>query len=103
MDGHSVTIVNETHNSDTVPGIKGKPTDIELLTESGLETAESVVVGTQSDARNLLVAQLIRVHFDIQQITVLVYDPERISAVAEAGHEPLCVTTILSETVAKSI
>lgn len=103
VDGHSVTMVNETDTSDTVAVIQGNPTDIELLIESGLGTAKSVIIGTQSDARNFLIAQLVRVHFDVPQITVLVYDPERLSAVAEAGHEPLCVTTVVSETVVEHV
>jgi Trk K+ transport system NAD-binding subunit len=103
MDGQSVTMVNETDTSDTVAVIQGSPTDIELLIESGLGTAKSVIIGTQSDARNFLIAQLVRAHFDVPQITVLVYDPERLSAVAEAGHEPLCVTTVVSETVVEHV
>jgi trk system potassium uptake protein TrkA len=103
MNGHSVTMITKTHGSDIVPVIQGSPTDVELLIESGLETATSVIIGAQSDARNLLIAQLIRVHFDIPQTTVLVYNPERLSAVAEAGHEALCVTTVLSETVAEHV
>ncbi len=102
-DGHPVTIVDERDDSANVPGVQGSPTDIGLLTESGLNTATSVVVGTRSDARNFLIAQLVQVHFDVPQITVLVHDPERLSAVAEAGHEPLCVTTVLSEAVVKRI
>ena len=102
-DGYTVTIVDESYNSDDVPGIQGNPTDVELLIESGLETATSVIVGTRSDARNFLIAQLVRVHFDVPRILVLVHDPERFSAIADAGHEPLCVTTVLSETVREHI
>ena len=102
-DGHPVTIVDENYNSENVPGIQGSPTDVELLSESGLKTAASVVVGTRSDARNFLIAQLVQVHFDVPQVTVLVHNPERLSVMAEAGHEPLCVTTALSEAVVKRI
>ena len=98
-DGHPVTIVDENYNSENVPGIQGSPTDVELLSESGLETAASVAVGTRSDARNFLVAQLDGAHFDVPGITVLVHDPEWLSAVTEAGREPRCVTTALSGAV----
>jgi len=102
-DGHPVTIVDEKYTSENVSGIRGSPADIELLSELELQTAASVVVGTRSDARNFLIAQLVQVHFDVPQITVLVHDPERLPVMAEAGHEPVCVTTALSEAVVKHI
>jgi trk system potassium uptake protein TrkA len=102
-DGHAVAVVDEAPRSDDVLGIEGDPGDLDLLTESGLATAEAVVVGTESDARNLLVAQLVRARFDVPRIVVLVHDPDRLSAVADAGHEPLCVPTMLSETVVANI
>jgi len=102
-DGHAVTAVDEAYDSAEIPGVEGSPTDVALLAELGLETASSVIVGTRSDARNLLVAQLVRVHFDVPRIVVLVHDPERVAPLAEAGHHPLCVTTALSETVTERV
>jgi Trk K+ transport system NAD-binding subunit len=79
--------------------VAGSPTDVDLLTESGLETASTAIVATRSDARNLLVAQLARTQFDVPRIVVLVHDPERLGSLAEAGHEPVCATAALSETI----
>ncbi len=101
--GHAVTVVDETYDSEAVPGIEGNPTDVELLTDSGVDGPSAVIVGTRSDSRNLLIAQLVRAHFDIPRTVVLVNDPERLSLLAEAGHEPLCVTTLLSETVTERV
>jgi len=98
-DGHAVTVVDETYDSDDVPGVKGPPTDVALLGDSGVDEASTVVVGTRSDSRNLLIARLVRAHFDVARTVVLVNDPERLSLLAEAGHEPVCVTSLVSEAV----
>jgi Trk K+ transport system NAD-binding subunit len=98
-DGHAVAVVDERSDPADVPVTRASPTDVERLTEAGLETASSVTVATRSDARNVLVAQLVRVHFDVPRTLVLVHDPERVPLLAEAGHEPVCVSTALSEMV----
>jgi trk system potassium uptake protein TrkA len=102
-DGHTVRLVDEISNSEEDPRIQASLTDVELLSEAGLEAATSVVVGTRSDARNFLIAQVVRAHFDVSRITVLVNDPRRLSAMADAGIEPICVTTVLSEAVTSRI
>lgn len=101
--GHAVIVVDEGYDATTVPGIDGSPTDLELLSESGMETASTVIAGTQSDARNFLIAQLVRARFDVPRIVVLVNDPEKESPLAEAGHEAFCVTTAVSESVTAAV
>jgi Trk K+ transport system NAD-binding subunit len=101
--GHAVTFVDEACDAGDGPDLEADLTDLGRLAESGLETAESVIVGTRSDARNLLVAQLVRTRFGVPRIVVLVNDPELVPVVADADHEPFCVTTALSGTVAERI
>lgn len=98
-DGHAVVVVDEAYDAADVPGVAGSPTDVDVLTESGLETASTAIVATRSDAKNLLVAQLARTQFDVPRIVVLVHDPGRLAPLAEAGHEPVCATAALSETI----
>jgi trk system potassium uptake protein TrkA len=102
-DGHPVTVVDEECAATDVPAVEGTPTDLDHLTEAELETASTVIVVTQSDAQNFLIAQLVRTHFDIPRIIVLVNDPERLDPLAKAGHEPLCVPSALSETVTEKL
>lgn len=102
-EGHPVTIVDEECGTTDVPAIDGKPTDPDQLTDAGLDRASSVIVVTQSDARNFLIAQLVRTHFDIPRTIVLVNDPARLNPLAEAGHEPLCVPSALSKTVTEKL
>lgn len=98
-DGNAVTVVDDGYDAADVPGVAGCPTDVELLAESGLEAASTVIVATRSDARNFLVAQLVRAHFDVPRVVILTHDPDRLSSLAAAGHEPFCVPTALSEAV----
>jgi trk system potassium uptake protein TrkA len=102
-NGHAVTVVNEVYRSSDVPGIRGDPTDIDLLEESGLEEASTVVVATKSDARNILICQLVSVNFDVPRTLVLIHDPNRLDPIVEAGHEPICVTAALFGSVTERL
>lgn len=98
-DGHSATLVDETHDHAELPGRRGDPGALPVLEDAGVGEASTVIVATPCDARNLLVAQLVRAHFDVDEILVLVNAPDRYDLVAEAGHEPVCATTALTESV----
>lgn len=97
--GYQVATVSEGPSSATVPTIDGDPSSVAVLSEAGIEPASTVVVATRSDRRNLLIAQLVRARSDVSRIIPLVHDPDRFPAFDEAGHEPLCVSTVLSEAV----
>jgi len=94
-DGHATAVVSETHEQGD--GV----TDPGTLADAGVGDAATVIVTTRSDSRNLLVAQLVRAHFDVPRLLVLVNDPDRTAALAEAGHEPVCVASAVSESVVK--
>ncbi|WP_246983846.1 NAD-binding protein [Halorientalis marina] len=98
-DGYSVGLVDETHDSEAVPTNAGDPSDVRILAEAGAADASVVVVATPRDSRNLLIAQLVRAHFDVTDVFVLVNSPDRSDLVADVGHEPVCATTALSEAV----
>jgi len=97
--GHSVSLVDETQDSTETPGLRGNPSDVQVLTDAGVSENATVVAATSRDRRNLLIAQLARVHFDVAETFVLVNTPERYDLVAEVGHEPICVTSVLSDAV----
>lgn len=102
-DGHTVTVVDPSHTSPEVPVLRGDPADISTLNEAGVSDASAVIVATSSDERNLLIAQLVRAHFDVPRIIVLVSVPSRLDLVAEAGHEPVCATTALSDSLVDTV
>ena len=96
-DGHPVTAVGPTHDSDEVPGLRGDPSDLRALETAGVSDASTVVVAMPCDSQNLLTAQLVRAHFDAPAVVVLVNSPGRYELFAEVGHEPVCATTTLSD------
>jgi Trk K+ transport system NAD-binding subunit len=102
-DGHRVVIVDRSYRPGDVPGFVGDPTDLEVLSEARVGGASTVVVAMRSDRRNLLVAQLVRSRFDVPRIIVFVNDPDRCPLFTEAGHEPFCATTALSEALGEVV
>ncbi|MDZ7745501.1 MAG: NAD(P)-binding protein [Halobacteriales archaeon] len=101
--GHCVAIVDEGYESGPIPGHMGDPSDTELLAASGITNTSVIIVASPSDRRNLLIAQLVRTQFDVQRVVAFVNHPDRRPAFDDAGHEPFCVTTVLSETVGETI
>jgi len=94
--GHTVRVVGESFDPAGDVESNESPTNVRALAEAGLGAASAVVVATGSDARNLLVAQLVRSHFEVPRIVVLVNDPRRFEVLEDAGHEPVCATAALS-------
>lgn len=103
--GRSVTVIDEAYDadSDEIPGLRGDPRDVHTLEAAGVTDGSTVVVATPSDSRNLLVAQLVRGHFDVSSLHVLVNSPDRYDLFAEVGYEPICATTALSGGVVENL
>ncbi|AZH26940.1 NAD(P)-binding protein [Haloplanus aerogenes] len=97
--GHAVTVVDEAHDPADEPGIRGDPTDHRTLDAAGITDAATVVVAMPQDGLSLLVAQLVRTRFGVTDVRILVRTPDRCDVVADAGHEAICVTTVLSDAV----
>jgi Trk K+ transport system NAD-binding subunit len=97
--GHTVGLVDERRDATGLPGVTGRPDDRRVLERAGLTDRTTVVVATPRDRRNLLIAGLVRAHFDVADCLVLVNNPDRVEAVAAADHEALCVTSELSAVV----
>lgn len=102
-DGHSVNLVDETHDPADIPSRRGDPGALPVLEDAGVDEGSTVIVATSRDRQNLLVAQLVRAHFDVDDILVVVNAPDRYDLVAEAGHEPICVTTVLTDSVVEGL
>jgi trk system potassium uptake protein TrkA len=100
--GHPVTFVGGVDVAD-VPSLHGDPSSVEVLSDAGMTATSTVVVATPDDGRNLLVAQLVGTYFDVADIFVVVHTPDRADLVADAGHEPICATTVLADAVVTDI
>lgn len=101
--GHSVTVVDETYDSDEIQGLRGDPGDVRTLEAAGVSEGSTVVVAAPSDSRNLLTVQLVRTQFDVAEIVVLVNDPDRYDLFTEIDCEPVCATTALCEGIVESL
>jgi Trk K+ transport system NAD-binding subunit len=98
-DGHPVTAVGETCDATGYATVRGDPALVRHLEAADIDDGSTVVVATPRDERNLLLAQLVRTHFDAARVVVRVNDPDRRDLVAEVGHEPFCVASALSEAI----
>lgn len=101
--GHVVAIIDESYKPSDIPGFTGDPSAVDVLTESGVNATSTVVVATGVDRRNLLIAQLVGARFDVARVVAFVNDPDLAPLFAEAGHEPFCVTTALSDAVGEAV
>ncbi|MEF8800391.1 MAG: NAD(P)-binding protein [Halolamina sp.] len=101
-DSDSVTLVDELSPGEhrglpETAVVHGDPADTAVLEEAGLGNDSTVIVATQSDSRNLLIAQLVRTTFDDPNIVVLTNVPDRFDLIEQAGHVPVCATSVLSD------
>lgn len=104
--GHRVAVIDDAYDSSAstdVPGIAADPAESDVLSDLGIQGTSTVVVATGSDRRNLLLGQSVRSRFGVSRIVPLVNDPSRVSAFEDAGYDPLCVTTVLAETVGETV
>lgn len=97
--GHHVTVVSESTDTVDGRGVQGDPTDLETLARADVADASTVVVATRTDSQNLLVAQLVRTHFDVATVVVLTNEPDRIETVEKAGHDPVCATSAIADAI----
>lgn len=76
--------------------LTGDATDIDVLREAQPESATAIVVVTNSDNVNIMIAQMARELFKSQRVIVRLYDPERECVYRELGIATVC-PAVLSE------
>lgn len=86
-------------NRDGIVADETNITDGSELREQSVADASVVVVATDSDSTNLLIAQLLRVRFDSPRIVVRVNDPQNRSAFTDLGVETICSAGVLAATL----
>lgn len=95
--GASVLIIDKDPNAfgklaDTFGGITlvGDGTELQLLAEADIRRASAVVVVTNNDNINILIAQIAKEHFCVPHVIARLYDPERECVYQEFGIETIC-------------
>jgi trk system potassium uptake protein TrkA len=109
-DGHDVTVIDEDGEAlqrlpESWPGrfIQGHGLDTEVLVEGGIETADSVVVSTDGDNTNIVIAQVARTRFGCPCVVVRVLDPGRAAFYAAQGLQTVCPTSGAIDVVTQAI
>jgi trk system potassium uptake protein len=102
--GWDVTVVDENEDAlgrlgDSWTGgfLVGHGMDHTLLKEAGIEEAEAVIVTTDGDNTNLVIAQAAQKHFEVPTVIVRVLDPARAQFYAARGMRIVCPTSAAIE------
>ncbi len=83
--------------------IVGHGMDVDLLREAGIEDADAVVVATNGDNTNLVVAQIAQKRFDIQCVVARILDPARARFYAERGLRTICPTSTAIDVLTEAV
>jgi trk system potassium uptake protein TrkA len=108
--GWDVTAVDEDEDAlgrlgDSWTGgfVVGHGMDLQLLRDAGIEEADAVVVTTDGDNTNLVIAQAAQKHFQVPTVVVRVLDPARAQFYATRGLRIVCPTSAAIETLVEAV
>jgi trk system potassium uptake protein TrkA len=108
--GWEVTVCDESEDalgrlgeSWTGGFLVGHGMDLQLLREAGIEDADAVVVTTDGDNTNLVIAQGAQKQFEVPTVVVRVLDPARAQFYATRGLRIVCPTSAAIETLVGAV
>jgi trk system potassium uptake protein TrkA len=108
--GWDVTAIDEKEDSlgrlgDSWTGgfVVGHGMDQQLLRDAGIEDADAVVVTTNGDNTNIVIAQVAQKHFQVPTVVVRFLDPARAQFYAERGLRVVCPTSSAIETLVEAV
>ena len=109
-EGWDVTAVDKKEEALTRLGdhwnggfVLGHGMDVDVLREAGIEDADAVVVATNGDNTNLVVAQVAQKRFDNRCVVVRVLDPARADFYKTLGLRTICPTQTAIETLMEAV
>jgi trk system potassium uptake protein TrkA len=98
-EGWDVTAVDEKEEAlgrlgETWRGgfVLGHGMDVDVLREAGIEDADAVIVATDGDNTNIVIAQVAMKRFDNQCVVVRILDPARADFYSSLGIRVICPT-----------
>ena len=98
-EGWEVTVVDEKEEAlgrlgDAWRGgfVVGHGMDANVLTEAGMEGADAVVVATNGDNTNLVIAQVAKRRFEVPMVVARILDPARADFYRGQGMKIVCPT-----------
>lgn len=108
--GWDVTVMDENEDalgrlgeSWTGGFIVGHGMDIQGLREAGIEEADAVVITTDGDNTNIVVAQAAQKMFDVPTVIVRILDPARAQFYASRGLRVICPTSSAIEQLVEAV
>ncbi len=108
--GWDVTVLDENEDSlarlgDNWTGgfVVGHGMDMRLLRQAGIEDSDAVVVTTDGDNTNIVIAQAAQKHFDVPTVVARLLDPARAQFYAERGLRIVCPTSAAIETLVETV
>ena len=81
----------------------GHGMDLQLLKEAGIEEADAVVVCTDGDNTNIVIAQIAKRKFNVPTVVARILDPLRAEWYEKQGVNTVCPTRIAIEMLEKEV
>lgn len=107
-DGGNVLIIDKNKESfrklsPTYGGLSavGDGMDFETLKDAELEKADFLVVVTNNDNVNIMIAQIAREFFKVKHVIARLYDPERECVYREFGIDTICPAVLSAKEIEK--
>jgi len=88
---------------DAVRTTVGDVTTLETLATADADEATAAVLALGSDRRALLVAQLLRTRFGVDDVVALLNDPERHDALTDTGVTVVCASSCLAAALGDAV
>ncbi len=109
-EGWDVTAVDEKEDALARLGenwsggfVLGHGMDVDVLRKAGIEDADAVVIATDGDNTNLVIAQVAKRRFNIDRVVVRVLDPARAAWYEQQGLRTVCPTKIAIEQLESAV
>jgi trk system potassium uptake protein len=109
-EGWDVTAVDESESALARLGerwrggfVIGHGMDLATLRQAGIENADAVVVATDGDNTNIVVAQTALKMFDVDTVVVRLLDPARADFYESRGLDVVCPTKTAYETLTERV
>jgi trk system potassium uptake protein len=83
--------------------VVGHGMDVDVLREAGIEEADAVVVATDGDNTNIVIAQVAQKRFGIDCTIVRVLDPARAEFYASRGLRTVCPTSTAIDVLTEAV
>jgi trk system potassium uptake protein len=108
--GWDVTVLDENEDALGRLGenwrggfVVGHGMDMQLLKEAGIEDADAVVVTTDGDNTNIVIAQVAQKQFEVPNVIARILDPARAQFYATRGLRIVCPTSSAIETLVSAV